>query len=335
MSEKKKAPKTLDLKPSLSTRSPAAPQGGADFIEYLPQSQHVLGLVKKGSKVSHYRIGDRIGVGGMGVVYRAEDRRSSDPVAIKFLISSPEETEKKMRRFRQEASIISKLDHDAIVEVSELDSEKGLNFMVMELFLGPYDKPVNLKDYAAEFGAANNILDAADTRQIMLVLLDAIGYAHQNGVVHCDLKPENILFQSRGMEGDYWNAHLKLTDFGLAKVIGEEVIHQSVTQSLNRMEMGATMTSDAMSLLGTYDYMSPEQRRGEPATFASDLYAIGLMIYRFLTGQSELGLHKPSELCDGLDPAWDAIILKALQEDPARRYTSADELSQALEQLGD
>ena len=205
--------------------------------------------------------------------------------------------------------------------------------MAMELFLGPYGTPVNLNDYANNFGDANGVLDENDTRQIMLVLLEAIGYAHRHGVVHCDIKPSNILFNSLGMEGDMWNAHLKLTDFGIAKVVGEDLVHQSVTQSLNRVSVGGAMTADAMALLGTYDYMSPEQRRGDTATFSSDIYAVGMMVFRFLTGKTELGLKKPSRLMPGLNPAWDTVILKALNEDPERRYKSAREMASALEHM--
>jgi len=271
----------------------------------------------------------------MGVVHRATVRETGAPVAIKFLIASDaDKNERQLRRFQQEARIIGQLHHPAIVSVSDLSQLDGLSFMAMELFLGPYDRPVNLADYAARFGSANGLLDEHDTREIMLVLLDAIAYAHRHGVVHCDLKPENILFQSLGMDGDHWRAHLKLTDFGVAKVIGEELVHQSVTQSINKQAAGATLGADAVALLGTYDYMAPEQRRGESATFASDIYAVGLMLYRFLTGQTELGLRRPSELRPGLNRAWDTIILKALQEQPALRYPDAEALAAALARLG-
>src|SRR5690606_10720376 len=135
--------------------------------------------IRPGIQVSHYLIGERIGIGGMGMVHRALDSRDNAPVAIKFLISSPEQGQMKIDRFRQEAEIVRRLEHAAIVNVRDIASHDDLHYMVMELFLGPYDKPVNLSDYAARFGAANGRLDEEDTRNIMLVLLDAIAHAHQ------------------------------------------------------------------------------------------------------------------------------------------------------------
>jgi serine/threonine-protein kinase len=332
-------PRPAGAAPPTPAAPPAAPAAAVQpttaFTEYLPASQAVIARIIPDTDLGPYRIGARIGIGGMGVVHRAIHRDSGAAVAIKFLIvDDAEQGERQLRRFQQEARIVGQLRHPAIVTVTELSQLDGLSFMVMELFLGPYDRPVNLADYAARFGAANGLLDEQDTRDIMLVLLDAIAYAHRHGVVHCDLKPENILFQSLGLEGDHWRAHLKLTDFGVAKVVGEGLVHQSVTQSISKQAAGDTLGADAVALLGTYDYMAPEQRRGESATFASDIYAVGLMLYRFLTGQTELGLRRPSELRSGLNRAWDTVILKALQENPAQRYPDADAFAAALHRLG-
>lgn len=325
---------------SLRARKREAPAGGGrppteaaahfvlPLVEYLPQSRRLLEQLVPDMKIGPYELRERIGIGGMGVVYRAQDRLAGEEVAMKFLISSDQEKNAiALQAFEQEAEVIRALDHPAIVEVRELNRQDSFDYMVMELYLGPYGRPVNLADYSRDFGPATGLLVEEDLQQIFLALLGAIGYAHEHDVVHCDLKPGNILLQCQEAADDFWLATLKLTDFGLAKVIGEGVVHESVTQSMDRVTQGAALTEDVSALVGTYEYMSPEQRRREPATSQSDLYAVGMMMYRLFTGKQELGLRPPSELRPGVDRGWDRIILTALREKPEQRYATAADMA--------
>jgi len=309
-------------------------QATVTYSQFLPSSQRVLQRIVPGMTVGGYRVKDRIGVGGMGVVHRAVHLSTGEDVAMKFLVSGDQAAaSQQLEEIEREAGLIGRLEHPSIVKVRETSCQGGVPFMVMELFLGPYGKPVNLEDYGNEFGKGTGVLDEADLKQIMLALLQAIGYAHTNGVVHCDLKPANILFKYAGTEGEHWGAYLKLTDFGVAKLVGEDTVRNTINQSLTRQFTGEAATADAKALIGTFEYMSPEQRRGENAIPASDIYAIGMMMFRLLTGHGEPGLTRPSSIRSDIKPEWDGILKKALQEKPEKRFASAKELHDAVESV--
>ncbi len=304
-----------------------------DIPAFLPQMRQLLQQVRPNMRLGPYHVLEMIGFGGMGAVFRGIHLPTDEQVAMKFLIGDDQaDVAERVRQFQQEAQIIRRLSHPSIVKVQDLRREQGLSFMVMDLFLGLYDHPVNLRDYCSSFGTASGLLDEEDMQQIMAALLEAVGYAHANGVVHCDLKPENVLFQCMGTDEDgYWDAHLKLTDFGLAKIVGEELVLNSATRSMRSFAGHDDAPQDAAALMGTYDYMSPEQRRGEPASAASDLFSIGMMMLRLLTGVSELGLRgRPTTVRPSIHPDWDDIILTALREDPAERFAAADEMIDAI-----
>jgi serine/threonine-protein kinase len=299
---------------------------------FLPSMARVLDQVRPGRLYGHYLVLARIGFGGMGAVYRAFDQRGGGEVALKFLLADEsQDSDKRVALFRREAEVIRGLDHPAIVKVRDFGSADGLSFMAMDLFLGPHDRPVNLRDYARGFGAGDGLVDQLDMQQIAVQLLGAIAYAHRRGVVHCDVKPENILFDCIATEADGgWRAHLKLTDFGLAKIVGEELVLASATASMNQFGQNRLAPSDGTALRGTYQYMSAEQRRGRRATPASDLFAVGLMLYRLLTGTEDPGEGLPSSLRPGLHRGWDSVIAAASQEDPAHRYPNAEAMAAAI-----
>jgi serine/threonine-protein kinase len=247
-----------------------------------------------------------------------------------------------MVRFRKQGEEIRNLSHSAIVPVLDVFREMGHNVVVMKLFLGPYGRPVNLTDYSRDFGPANSLLDEQDMQQIITVVLHTLTHAHDHGIVHCDLKPENILFQYLKMDDpQHWLADVRITDFGLAKIVGEELLLQSASQSRDTFPtsmLTATAPPDARALIGTYEYMSPEQRRGYPASPYSDIFAVGVMMLRMLTGYTELGLRmRPSTLRPGLSPDWDDIIIRAMRESPPQRFASPAELAEAVAgiKLGD
>jgi serine/threonine protein kinase len=131
-----------------------------------------------------------------------------------------------------------------------------------------------------------------------------------------------------------WDAYLMLTDFGLAKIVGEEMVLSSATASVDSFAGEQQIPSDAGALIGTFEYMSPEQRRGEPATPASDLFTVGIMMLRLLTGAKELGLRsRPSKLRPDLHRGWDKVILKAIRESPTERFPHAISMAMAINEL--
>ena len=297
---------------------------------FLPQMRNLLSAVTSGMVVGDYDIGARIGFGGMGAVYRGVRHADGEKVAVKFLIGDETENAgQRLDRFRQEAATIASLEHPSIISVSDFVEGDGLTAMVMDLVLGPYERPVNLLDYAEDFGTANGLLSESDMQQIALALLEALAHVHLGGVVHCDLKPENVLFKYvRAGEDGYWHAHVRLADFGLAKIVGEKLVLDSVTKSLDTLTTGGQMTADSKALIGTYEFMSPEQRTGRPATAASDIYSVGAMLLQLLTGTRELAMGDlPSSLRRGIDTGWDGIIEIALREEPTRRYTTATDMA--------
>lgn len=314
-------------------------RGHASGPVFLPRLRDVINRVRPGHLFGRYRVDEMIGCGGMGVVFSGHDTVDGDAVAIKFLASEPSAQDSSpVSILESSTATIHKLAHHSIVKVREFCHIDALDFLVMDLFLGPEGRPVNLKDYASSFGDGNGLLDETDACQIMLALLDAVAYAHRHGVIHCDLKPENILLQFKGFgDEEHWDADLKITDFGIAKLLGEGLILESVTRSLASFQgHDRAMPPDAAALIGTFDFMSPEQRRGEPATCQSDLFAIGMMIFRLLTGNKQLGLRtRPSQLRPCLNPAWDDFLLHALREKPEQRFADASGMAAEIKQIQD
>ena len=266
-----------------------------------------------GQTVSHYRILEKLGEGGMGVVYRAEDTKLHRPVALKFL--SPEMTrdESAKKRFIQEARSISSLDHPNIAVVHEVDeTAEGQAFICMAYYEGPTIKK------RLEEGP----LSIEEAIRIAYQIADGLERAHESGVVHRDIKPANIIITERGQA--------KIVDFGIARLAGE------------------TKFRSPSETAGTAAYMSPEQAQGSAADNRSDLFALGIVLYEMATGRRPFqGDHdaavlysivnvdppKPSDVREDISPALDSVILKLLEKHPDRRYQSADEVHRDLGRL--
>ncbi|MCU1298348.1 MAG: hypothetical protein JWO91_2626 [Acidobacteriaceae bacterium] len=271
--------------------------------------------------ISHYHIIDKLGVGGMGVVYEAEDTRLHRHVALKFL---PEEFVKDSRvleRFRREARAASQLNHPNICTIHDIDDNEGHPFIVMEKLDGE-----SLKQ-RLRGGAL--LLD--DALEIAVQIGSALMASHEKGVIHRDIKPANIFLTKSGQ--------VKILDFGLAKVAPE---HSS----------GEAAYEDSLTALGvipgTAVYMSPEQARSEELDRRTDLFSFGVVLYEMVTGKKPFAgtnivttLHsvlndKPlSPLISNpsLPPDLEAIIGKALEKDKTKRYWSADEMKADLQRL--
>jgi sulfatase modifying factor 1 len=299
--------------------------------------------LEPGYEISGYRLVRFLGRGAMGEVWEAEYLDTGEHYALKFLLEEAMTGENALKRFRREAEIMAALDHPHIAKVQDWGENDGRHWLCVELLgnlvLKEGAAPVTtLEDFISFRGGK---LPQEEVQICMGQFLDALAYAHGRGLVHRDLKPANILLCEEGM---------KIADFGLVDAAGSEWMATQVQATVAatiarggeatlletvREGSASAPSSPQRALLGTFAYMSPEQKDGFPATERSDLYAAGLVCFHMLTGNRSLGLEMPSQLDNRIWPGWDAFILKALRSKPEDRYASAAEMSVALEHVSE
>ncbi len=274
-----------------------------------------LGEDLTGRSVGPYRILERCGQGGMAEVYKGYHPLIDRYVAIKVLRPTLASDEEFRRRFQREATAVAAMRHPNIVQLYDFGQLGERFYMVMEYIEGG-----TLRDRLQALPEGNRRLPPAEVVAIIRGVAAALDYAHQRGIVHRDVKPANVMFTR---DGDP-----VLTDFGIARMLGE-----------------GSVTMAGVSI-GTPDYMSPEQARGEPATPASDIYALGVMVYEMLTGRRPFSAETPFGVIvqhlqatfpspRSLDPSFpealESVLRRALAKDPAVRYPTAGELARELE----
>lgn len=318
-----------------------------------PRPKHAEGSLIPGQGFGQYRVVRMLGRGGMGEVYEVEHVTLSKRFAIKLLPADFAARPDALERFRQEAKVTANLEHPNIVRVDDFGETNGRYWLRMELVQGveidagggTTDRAVSLQELAAAYGGK---LPQAMLLRVLTHVAMGLDYAHRRGVVHRDLKPGNILIETGQTEGadesecDWLTA--KIADFGLVRLIGEEWLRNraelSVKQSMSVGDMrtmagpGDSEGSSTRSLLGTYEYMSPEQKRGSDVDARSDIYALGLMTYRLLTGRN-LGLKSPSQIDPSLSPAWDELVASATEEQINERMPSAGAFFVALKKVAE
>ena len=265
--------------------------------------------------MAHFRIVEKIGAGGMGVVYKAEDTRLKRTVVLKFLPEEISTDREALARFQREAQAASALNHPNICTIHDIGDAEGSHFIAMEYVEG--------ESLAAMIRCRP--LDPDEVLDIALQVCDALDVAHSKGIVHRDIKPANVMVTTR--------RQVKILDFGLAKIINPEA--QGGTQD------ASTQSSTGRGkLVGTVQYMSPEQALGRPVDQRTDIFSLGVMLYEMATGVKPFAGATTSETIDrivhsqpeaiarfnyNLNPELERIIRKCLEKDPDRRYQSAHE----------
>ncbi len=261
-----------------------------------------------GQRISHYQVVEKLGEGGMGVVYKARDTHLDRFVAIKVLPPEKVTDPDRKRRFVQEAKAASALNHPNIVHIYDISSEGSLDFIAMEYVTGK-----TLERLIGRKG-----LSLSETLHYAIQAADALAKAHAAGIVHRDLKPSNIMVTEDGL--------VKILDFGLAKL----------TEPVESGELAPTVTlTEEGKIVGTVAYMSPEQAEGKKVDARSDIFSFGSVLYEMVTGArafqgdssaSTLAAvltkepKQPSQAVEGLPRELERVILRCLRKDPARRF---------------
>lgn len=296
-----------------------------------PSSAHTYAF-RPGDRLGQYTVVRLLGAGGMGEVYEVEHRTLELRYALKLLPDTLDWHGVTLERFRREAKVMAKLDHPNILKVDDFGETDQRYWLRMELAEGVAgcagcEKPVvSLQNLADAYGGK---VPPSVWLPILRQILEGLQYAHARGVIHRDLKPANILLTE-----DAGKIRAKIADFGLVRLVGEDWVRSqaelSVQRSLSMSDQptvagvpgGAGEGTSTRALLGTFEYMSPEQKRGGEADARSDLYAVGLMTYRLLTGRN-LGMKTPSQIDPTLARGWDVFVAAALEEEWAERMPDA------------
>src|SRR5438094_8140972 len=276
--------------------------------------------------ISRYRILERIGAGGMGEVFLAEDTKLGRKVALKILAEELTQNRDRLSRFDQEAYAASALNHPNILTIYEMGDEGGRHYIATEFIDG-----VTLRKRLS--GAP---MELVEVLEVAIQVAGALEEAHAAGIVHRDIKPENIMIRRNG--------HVKVLDFGLAKLTESSAISETDTEAITR----AMVQTDAGVVMGTSQYMSPEQARGKPVDARTDIWSLGVVLYEMAAGRAPFTGETKTDVIVAIaknDPPplarfapnapaeFEWIVLKALRKDVEERYQTVKEFESDLKKL--
>ena len=279
--------------------------------------------LKPGQVISHYRLIEKIGSGGMGMVWSAQDTKLKRDVAIKFLPPGLTADPERRLRFQREAETAAGLSHPNIAVIHEVGEHEGTPFLVMELVVGK-----TLRDVAGM-----RALPVEKWLEYAIPIASALAFAHKSGIVHRDLKSNNVMVTDDG--------HVKLLDFGLAKLLDPKSQDEPDKDATTQLETISRELTLAGVVLGTVAYMSPEQARGDEVDHRCDIFSFGVLLYELATGRfpfegktaietlnATLSYDPPpvSDLVDEVPGEAGRIVSKALEKEPQRRYQTADDM---------
>ena len=276
--------------------------------------------------ISRYRILEKLGAGGMGEVYLAEDTKLGRKVALKLLDEGLTQNRDRLNRFDQEAYAASALNHPNILTIYEMGDEGGRHFIATEFIDG-----VTLRKRLV-----SSPIDLSEVLDIAIQIAAALEEAHAAGIVHRDIKPENVMIRRNG--------HVKVLDFGLAKLTERPVSDQPDTEAVTR----ALVQTDVGVVLGTSQYMSPEQARGKPIDARTDIWSLGVVLYEMTSGRAPFSGETKTDVIVAIaksDPVplarfapnmpaeleW--IVMKALRKNVDERYQTIKEFESDLKKL--
>src|SRR5947207_3367160 len=276
--------------------------------------------------ISHYRILEKLGSGGMGEVYLAEDTRLGRKIALKLLAQELTKNRDRLSRFDQEAYAASALNHPNILTIYEMGDEGGRHYIATE-FVDGQTLRTRLSGVPMEM---------AEVLNVAIQIAGALEEAHAAGIIHRDIKPENVMIRRNG--------HVKVLDFGLAKLMERPAVDEADTEAVTR----ALVQTDAGMVLGTSQYMSPEQARGKPVDARTDIWSLGVVLYEMATGRPPfhgetktdvivaIAKNDPppiARFAPNAPPEFEWIVLKALRKDVDERYQTIKEFESDLKKL--
>jgi len=276
--------------------------------------------------ISHYRILEKLGSGGMGEVYLAEDTRLGRKIALKLLAQELTKNRDRLNRFDQEAYAASALNHPNILTIYEMGDEGGRHFIATEFVDG--------QTLRTRLSGAP--MEMAEVLNVAIQIAGALEEAHAAAIIHRDIKPENVMIRRNG--------HVKVLDFGLAKLMERPAVDEADTEAVTR----ALVQTDAGMVLGTSQYMSPEQARGKPVDARTDIWSLGVVLYEMAAGRAPFSGETKTDIIVAIaknDPPplarfapnapaeFEWIVLKALRKDVDERYQTIKEFESDLKKL--